>query len=266
MIGFRLKNGAHQRLEVELLIGEIIRDRSQERLVTGRVGHAQVVHGVDQPDAKEIGPDAVHNRARKVGVVARGQPVGQRFAPVARVVRGQRCAIERRGRLRLAGQRLNDVALVGCKNDFLPVARPRLGPDPREEIGEPIILFVGPFLQRMIVASRAVDRHAEKGLRRGLGHQAGVFVQHVEIAGPVLERAALRGEDFPDEHVPGSVGSDAVADEPIIGPHRRQLEPFARDQQQVGPFAGPVIDKLGPLQKGLDEPVAREGGGMGVRK
>ena len=54
------------------------------------------------------------------------------------------------------------------------------------------------------------------------------------------------------ELVPGRVGFDLVANPGVVGPHRpawRQL--VAVDQQQVGPFVGPVVDELGPRQAAL---------------
>src|ERR1044072_3871030 len=80
------------------------------------------------------------------------------------------------------------------------------------------------------------------------------------MPGAVLVCAALGGDDFSDEHVPRRVRGDVVADEPVVGPHRRRPQPFARDEQQIDPFMRPVVYELGPLEQRLDEAIA---GGSG---
>ena len=96
------------------------------------------------------------------------------------------------------------------------------------------------------------------------GHQAGVFVQDVEIGGAIFERAALRGQYLADEEVPWRVGGDVVANPVVIRPHRRSFQFPALDQQQVGAPVSPVIHELGPPQQRVDELVAGGGGRGGV--
>ena len=155
-----------------------------------------------------------------------------------------------------AGQRLDDVAAVRNENNVIAIVRSGFGADAGEQVGEFVILFVGPFLHRMVVAFGAVDGHAEERLGRRLGHQARVFVQDIKITGAVFERAALRGEDFPDEDIPGRVGGDVVPNPVVIRPHGGGFQLLALDQQQVGPFVSPVINELRALQQRFDELVA----------
>ena len=71
-------------------------------------------------------------------------------------------AIQRRGRLGFAGARLKQVAARGHEQRAFAVAiaritAPTLYAHAGEEIGKGVVLIVGPFLQRMIVALGAVD-------------------------------------------------------------------------------------------------------------
>src|SRR5687768_18586330 len=79
-------------------------------LVAGGVGHAQIVDVFDQADSEEICPDAVDDGAGEIRIFGRSEPVGQRFTAVASVVGRKRFAIEWRGSLRFAAERLNQIA------------------------------------------------------------------------------------------------------------------------------------------------------------
>src|SRR5207302_8914318 len=70
---------------------------------------AQIIHRFDQSNPHKISPHAIHNRAREIWILRRGEPVGEDFAAVARVVRRNRRRIERRGGLWFAGARLDQV-------------------------------------------------------------------------------------------------------------------------------------------------------------
>ena len=107
-----------------------------------------------------------------------------------------------------------------------------------------VVLVVGPFFKRMVVAAGAVDRHAEKGHRSGLRHLKRILVQHEEVRCPVLQRAPFGRHDASRKLIPRSVRLDLIANPGIIGPHRRRTQPFAVDQEQVGPLIGPVVDEL----------------------
>ena len=61
LISLGLENGAHERFEVELLIGQILRGGRKKLFVAGRIGRAQVIYRVRDSNAEEICPDAIHN-------------------------------------------------------------------------------------------------------------------------------------------------------------------------------------------------------------
>ena len=101
----------------------------------------------------------------------------------------------------------------------------------------------------MVVALGAVDRQAQERLGHRLGHLLRVLVQGVEIRRAVLVRAAGGGDDLAGELVPRRVRGDALANPVVVRLERLRPQPLAGEQQQVGPFVGPVIDELRPRQQ-----------------
>ena len=133
------------------------------------------------------------------------------------------------------------------------------GADTGQQIGRLVILRVGPFFHRMVVAFGAIDRHAKERLRDGLRHRSRVVMEHIEICRSIVHRAALGDNDLARETVPRGIGRDVKPNPIVIRPHRRSFKLFAADQQKVGPFVGPVIDEFGPPKKRLDHLVAFTG-------
>jgi len=256
LVSLGLHDEAHERFEIEFLIGEIIGKGRKEFFVAGRIRDAHVIDGLNEPDGHKISPDAIHDRAREVGIVAGDKPIGEGISTIFCGVNRQRLAIKRRGRLRFACKRLDEIAGIRYKYDVVTFTRAGLGADSGEEIGHLVILIVGPFLHWMVVTLGAIDGHAEKRLRSSLGHRARVVVKDIKIGRAIFERAALCGDNFASEHVPGSVLSHFVAYPIVIRPDGRRFELFGADEQQIGPFIGPVIHKFGTAKQRFDEPVA----------
>ena len=254
LIGLALENRAHQDLQIKLLRDEKTRRGVEQFLVAGGIGFAQVIHGLHQAHAEVVRPDAVHNGAGEVWIFRRDQPLGQMRAAVGGGIHRQRLAIQRFGHLGPAGQRLHEIALSGVEHNLVAISD--LGADAGEEVGHLVILVVGPLLHRVVVALGAIDRHAEEGLRGRLGHAARIVVQHEEVARPVDQRAALRGDKLAHEPVPRRVRLHLIPNPRVVAPHRGRLEPLALHEQQVGPLVGPVVHELGALQECFDQRVA----------
>ena len=122
----------------------------------------------------------------------------------------------------------------------------------RKEIRHLPILVLSPFFQRVIMTPATIDRQAHKGDRSGFRQIGDVFMEHEIIGGAVLKRVAGRSQNVAGKMVPGFVVGHALADELIKGPGIR-LRQLARGyQKHVGPFVGPVIDKLRAIQERVD--------------
>jgi hypothetical protein len=122
LVGFALEDGAHERFQIELLVGQKLRGGAQELLIAGRIRDTEIINRLDQAGPKEILPDAIDDGAAEIRVVARGEPVGESFAAVRRIIEGKGVAVQGLGLLRATGERLVDVTLVGREDDFLAVA------------------------------------------------------------------------------------------------------------------------------------------------
>src|SRR5262245_7523634 len=83
LIGPRVGDGANQVPQIEIVICQILSQRSKQRFVTGRITGTNVVHWIDDASAKEITPDAVCNGLSKIRIVLRCEPTHQVIAPVA---------------------------------------------------------------------------------------------------------------------------------------------------------------------------------------
>jgi len=237
---------------------DVVAEGGQQRLVGGGIRGPQVVHRLDEADAEEVGPHPVDDRAGEVGVLRRRQPGGQREPTVGGVGRIERRGVERGGWLRAAGPGLEQVPLWldverAAAVAAAGVAPPALGPHPREAIREGVVLVVGPLLERMVVALRTIDRQPEKRLGDVLGDRLRVLVDGKKISRPVLKARAAGRHQFPHERVPREVGRHAVANPAVVGIDRLRPQFLTIHKQNVAPFIGPVVDKLGPGQEQGDE-------------
>ena len=242
-------------------------ERGEQFLVAGGIGGSQIIDRFHQPHPKEVGPHPVDDRPREVGILRRRQPTGERFATVTGGVQGQRRAVERRRRLRPAGLWLQQVApgfdeqrpLAVAASGFAP---PALRADPREKVGEGVILVVCPFLERMVVALRAIDRERHEGLAHILGHRLRILMDGEEVGGAVLETRPLGRDHVPHEAVPGRVLRHAVAYPLVVRIDRLGPQLRSTDEQHVGPLVGPVVDELGPRKQQVDESLPLPWGGI----
>ena len=157
------------------------------------------------------------------------------------------------GAQRAQQARMIDVAGSLGEDDGVARIVAVLHADAREQIRHLVILRLRPLFQRMIVAARAGEALAQKRLRGVFGDLDRVLVQDEVIQRAVLPRAAGAGEDLAGEFVPRLVLFDAVANPVVEGPHRVRTKLAARDQQQIGPFVGPVVDELVALEKLVDQ-------------
>ena len=258
LVGVRNEDRPHQGLEIELVVDDVLRGRSQQFFVAGRVGDPHVIDRHDEAHAEVVGPDAIGDRPREVRVVGRGHPLGQFQAAVGFVFKGDGVAVERRRRLRLAGPGLDEFTVGGDvqRPHAVAVSRfaaPALGFHAREQAGHAVVLVVGPFFERMVVTLRAADRESHERLAGVLGHVLGALLQGVEVGGAVLDAVAGRRQDLADRFIPGGVLFDPLPQPVVIRLHGRRPQPCAVDRQDVRPLVGPVVDVFLPGQKGVGQ-------------
>ena len=236
LVGLALQNGAHEGLQIELLLHEMLAGGGEERFVAGGIGDAEVIDGFDEAAAEEVGPHAVHDGALEEFVVGAGEPVREGDAAILggghrNGLRG----IERARRLRFAGEWRDDLALrVAEKHAFVGL-RTVFGPNAGEEVREGIVLIVSPFFHRVVVALRAGDGGAHEGHADGFGAFGGLVIEDEEIRAAVLERAAAGGEQITHYGVPRRVRGDVAAYPVVVGPHGLGHQFVAIDEQEIAP-------------------------------
>ena len=170
---------ADQALDVEPVLDEILGQRGEQLFVRSRVGGAHVIHRVDQAAAHEVGPHAVHYGPREVRVLwaesASWRNAARRSS--GRIER-QACRRAASGGSGSQQPRMIDVARMPWRTPRTsPGSAPFFTPDPREQIGDLVILLLGPLLERMVVAARAGDALAQNACVRVLGEVDGILVQ-----------------------------------------------------------------------------------------
>ena len=139
-------------------------ERVEQGFVGRRVGDAEIVHRLDQSAAQVVLHDAVHDRAREPGIAGRGHPRSQLFADVLVRAFGLARAIQILRLDGLLGLGVEDLAF-GFEQDLAFVVLVSvLDSHAPEERGEAPEIVLGPFLPRMVVASGALQPHAEKDL------------------------------------------------------------------------------------------------------
>ena len=237
---------------IEGVVDEIARERLQEFLIGRRIGGPDIIHRLDQTASHEVLPDAIDGDAGKKGIFTRSQPAGQDIAPVFVRIQGNRGRIQRLRRHRDQKPWMQDVTRFTGKNRDISSGTVLLR-HTRKEVRKSVIVFLGPLLERVIVAAGARQTHPQEGLGRILGQIYWILLDQ-EVAGrPVLGRVARSREDLTDESVPGFRLLYAVTDELIVGAHAPGRQFATRDQQDIGPLVGPVVDVLGPSQQRVDQ-------------
>jgi hypothetical protein len=118
----------------------------------------------------------------------------------------------------------------------------------------------------MVVAARAGQRQAEKRLGVVLGQIDRIAVDEEVVDGAVLGAATLRSRQIAHERVPRAVGGDRGADPAVERAHVVGPQPSGRDEQEIGPLPGPVVDELGALEQLRHEPIALVGGAVGEER
>lgn len=264
LVGLALQDGAHQGLQVEFLLHEVLARGGEERLVAGGIGDAEVIDGLDESAAEKVRPHAVHDGALEEFVVSAREPVREGDASI--LAGGHRDGlqgIERARRLRFAGERRDEIALgVAEKHAFVGL-RAVFGAHAGEEIREGVVLIVGPLFHRVVVAFRAADGGAEEGHADGFGALRRLVVEDEKVPAAVLECAAGGGEQITHHGVPRRVRGDVTADPVVIRPHGLRHEFVAIHEEEIAPTMRPVIDELRPLQQRVDETVTFVGGLVG---
>ena len=141
-----------------------------------RVARADVVDRVDDSSAQEIAPNSVGDRPGEEGIVGRGHPFGELLATsdVAANLAGMLVRKQRRDDMAVLG--MEHFARVEVVNDLFSFAPAPFDADAAPKGGQTVILALGPFLKRVIVALVAGKANAEEQLR-------GVFERDARFLG-----------------------------------------------------------------------------------
>ena len=232
---------------------EVAGEPLHQGFVGGGIGGAKVVLGVDQATAEKVPPDSVHHRPSEIGILGFRQPIGKRLAAVSRSGDRQGGVVERLGRHQLAGARVVRFPFGRRKHHNVAGSAAILQLDSGEEARHAIVLVLGPLLQRMIVATGAGQRHPEERHARTLGDVDRVAMEREIVGGSVAQGRPFRGDDRPRKLIPRLIVGNALSHKAIKRPHRGGRELVRRDEEEVRPPVGPVVDELRASKEPVDE-------------
>ena len=236
---------------------------SIDAALAGRIGLAEIVGRIDEALAHQIRPDTVGLSPGEERVVGPGHPVGQEQQPIiaARQIQGP---VTQQPRLHdFAGIRMLDLALVVKEDDLfadelmavefvLAFVVDDLVLDAREEGGKLVVIVLRPAIERVVVALGTLHAHAEKNLGSGLGPGVGVAQGPVVVGSRLLVGAAPAGDQLPGQQVERLVVGHRLAEPFVEHLHALAIELLFLVAEQVGPFEGPELGILRPLEQGID--------------
>ena len=82
-------------------------------------------------------------------------------------------------------------------------------------------------------------------------------MQSVEIGGAVVVRVALRSQNALREFIPRRILLDLQANPFVVRFDRLGTQTVAGDEQQIGPFVGPVVYELRAPQQIVGQPLEK---------
>ena len=236
LIGLALQKGAHEGLQVELLLHDLITQSSEEWLVTRGIGDAEVIDGFDEAGAEKVCPHSVHDGALEEFVICARQPLSKRDTTVLRGSESHGLQrIERSRRLRFSGERSDKISLRIREENTLVSLCSVFRANAGEEIGKGVILIVGPLFHRVVMALCTADGGAEKGDADGLGALGGLIVKDEKVTRTIFQCAPGDREQIAHHGIPGRVGSDMATDPIVVRPHGRGGEFITIHEQQIAP-------------------------------
>ena len=129
------------------------------------IADSDIVNFIDDANAEEVRPDAVHEVTGEVGVLRGSEPLCDDFASVlpARDFRLNASQKDRNGVL--PGDRMRDFPATAIEDDLFPIVFAALPSNLGEECGEVVIIVLGPAVERMVVALGALNAHPHEDLR-----------------------------------------------------------------------------------------------------
>ena len=125
--------------------------------------------------------------------------------------------------------------------------------DAREERGEAVEVVLAPDLERVVMALRTFEPHAEKQLADGGADLDGRRAIAIEDRRPLAKRVALRRDQLAHELVVRHVAAEGVSQPRIQIPDGLDPDSVRIGTQEIGPLVRPEVGVLGPLQKLIDE-------------
>ncbi len=163
--------------QIEVGADQLIGERLEQFRIRRRVRRAKVIGRIDDAFAEQFGPDAVRRDAGELTVVAARQPICNLFQAVPVGVGGGAVRIDEARRENFVGVGVaNGLLLVVELHDLLAnelvlvvlvatLVLFDLVVDLREVVRPAVVVVLRPAVERVVVALRTLQPHAQEELR-----------------------------------------------------------------------------------------------------
>jgi hypothetical protein len=272
LVGAGGDDQAHHRAEVMTVAAKLGGEAVEEFGMGGGIGGAEVIDGVDEAAAEELGPDAVGGGLGEVGVLH--HPIGEGLAGIGLIGGRDDATVEQRGGELGFGARMEGFDLAvdfgvahafveGVIEDDVLVAGVAHFEHTAEEGGEAPELILAPGFIGMVVALGAFEATAEEDADL-FGH--GLFGGADDVVGQEVARGAvvaLGREAFPGHTVIGLILGDGLADPFAVHLAPLGVDPVGEegDAEEVLETEGPIVGELGGGDESVDDAFALLGVG-----
>ena len=256
LVGARRRDLAHDGTHVESRGNERGGEMIEQFGMRWRIADAHVVDGIDEAAAEHARPEPIGDVAREVRVVAIHHPVGKHGAAIRSL--GDLClALAEQARLRdRTVAQVAHLAVAAIPHDVLVGIEPALLADLAEERGDAVVVVHRPPLERVVVALRALQSHAQEHLRGLLRDEMRLARDELEVGRRVRERRPRRSEQLAHRLVERALLLELRAQP--TSEHRGALLLHRQrvDLQHVGPHRRLQCRERRPFEQFVDEPRA----------
>ena len=200
-----------------------------------------------------MAPDSIDCGLREERILGRNQPVGEHFSTI--LISGYiDITFQQQMNLhRLAGARLFDLAGTRDVNDLFVRLRALLATNPSEGGGNPVVVILRPFFERMIVALGTLNPNSQEELSGRFGGVVRVSTCSPVAGSGVLEDAAAGCQQFVSQLVEPLVRTNSVVDPSLEFVDSSRREFFAIGTKNVAPLERPELGKVVALKQRVNQ-------------
>ena len=264
LIGARRADIADEALEVVVVAGELLAERIKQFGVDGGVADTHIINRFNDPITQKVRPDHVGEILGEIGILRRSQPFGEHFTAILSLHIRDLSSQKFRDYF-ATGNRVGHITATAVTDDDFSRVFPLLTTNLCEEIGEAVVVILGPAVERVIVTLGALNTHAHEDLGRVLRNFESIAFDVVVVGLRAFERSTTGSKQLLDDLIERNVAGDFVFQPFVVakgGLVAESLIVVRANLQQLGPFHHPHLHEFLTTEQFVNElfPFFRVGG------